>query len=128
MGLFSGWIDRTHIFQFTVLKFFTKSRIESKLIQVESQASILIPDKNVNTVNSKIWVLSIHARNGPVHPIGRRRAARRRDYKSEWRSFGCTRGLAAGAKARVRLIIARHTSTRPRRHNLEGRYFFRNPT
>ena len=53
-----------------------KRQIEPQLIQVESQASILIANINVDRVNPEIGIT-------PVHSVGWRRAAHGRDYKSE---------------------------------------------
>ena len=45
-------------------------QIEPKLIQVESQASILIADPDRNVVQAEMELLSIRAIGGPVRALG----------------------------------------------------------
>jgi len=66
-----------------------EGQLESKLIQVESEASILISNENIDSVNTEVGVLSIEAKTDVVHSVKRRRAAHRRDYTPEVRFFGC---------------------------------------
>jgi hypothetical protein len=57
-----------------------KGQMEPELIEVKSQAAILIANEYVYAVNAKVW----------VHWGRRREATHGRDYKSESYLFGCS--------------------------------------
>jgi hypothetical protein len=65
----------------TGLKARVESEMESELIQVEAQTSILVPNKNVNRMNPQVRILPVQAQKGRIHPSGPRRAIHRADYR-----------------------------------------------
>jgi hypothetical protein len=72
------------------LKAHIKSQTESKLIHVESQASILIANENVDGMNAEIRRLVVHEWGGLVHRIEERRTGHGGYYKSAKCLIGST--------------------------------------
>jgi hypothetical protein len=64
------------------LKAHIKSQTESKLIHVESQASILIANENVDGMNAEVRGVVGHEWGGLVHRIEERRTGHGGYYKS----------------------------------------------
>ncbi len=64
------------------LKTHIKGQTESKLVNVETQALILIANENIDGMNAEVRSLAVHGRGGLVHRTEGRRTGHGGYYKS----------------------------------------------